>query len=70
MTMQQEMTQENGHPRELTPEEGRELFDRQARRYLQMSGAAFLEAWDAGKFDDPDSSPDVMHVAMLIPLVR
>lgn len=68
--MQREAPQTNGHPRELTLEEGRELFDRQAWRYLNMSGADFLQAWDSGKFDDPDSSPDVMHLAMLIPLAR
>jgi hypothetical protein len=60
----------NGHVRELSREEGRELFDRQAMRYLKMSGEEFVRAWDAGEFDDPDSSPDVMRVAMLLPLVR
>lgn len=68
--VQQETPQTNGHVGQLTPKEGREIFDRQARRHLNMSGADFLEAWDAEQFDDPDSSPDVMHVAMLIPLVR
>jgi len=68
--VQRETSQTNGNARDLTPEEGREIFDRQAQRYLKMSGAAFLEAWDTEQFNDPDSSPDVMHVAMLIPLVR
>ncbi|MBA3424472.1 MAG: hypothetical protein H0U04_07980 [Rubrobacter sp.] len=60
----------NGSVRTLSDDEGRELFDRQARRYLDMTGDEFVEAWDARKFDDPDNSPDIMHVAMLLPLVR
>lgn len=72
--MQREAPQKNGHVEELTCEEGWELLDRQAQRYLRMSGAEFLEAWDAGEFDDPDdrtkNGPEVMRVAMLLPLVR
>jgi hypothetical protein len=36
--------------RERSFEEGRELFDRQARLRLGMSGEEFLRAWDAGEF--------------------
>jgi hypothetical protein len=68
--MERDTLQTNGHVRELTQEEGRELFDRQAWRYLKMSGDEFIRAWDAGEFEDPDSSPDVMRIAMLLPLVR
>lgn len=53
----------------LTPEEGWEVLDRQARRYLRMSGEEFIEAWRAGKFDDNPDRPEVMRVAMLLPLV-
>lgn len=60
--------------RELSREEGRELFDRQARRYLDMSGDEFLKKWDAGEFGDPDdrtkNPPGVMKMAMLLPFVR
>lgn len=60
--------------RELSREEGRELFDRQARRYLDMSGGEFLKKWDAGEFADPDdrtkNPPGVMELAMLLPFVR
>lgn len=52
----------------LTREESRALFDRQARRRVNMSGEEFLRAWDAGEFDeDPES---VMFLAMLIPFAR
>ncbi len=55
---------------DLTDEEAYALFDREARRYLGMSGQDFITAWESGKFDaDPDQS-DVMYVAMLLPLVQ
>ncbi|MCP9490467.1 MAG: hypothetical protein MSC31_11415 [Solirubrobacteraceae bacterium MAG38_C4-C5] len=53
--------------RALSVEEGRQLLDEQARRYLQMSGAEFAGRWVAGELD-PDARPDVMRVAMLLPL--
>jgi hypothetical protein len=55
--------------RERSFEEGRELFDRQARLRLGMSGEEFLRAWDAGEFGDRDDS-DLMGVAMMLPFVR
>lgn len=64
----------DGNVRELSRDEGRALFDRQARRYLDMSGEAFLRKWDAGEFGDPDdrtkNPPGVMQLAMLLPFVR
>ena len=64
----------DGQVRMLSREEGRELFDRQARRYLDMSGDEFLAKWDAGEFGDPDdrtkNPPGVMRLAMLLPFVR
>ena len=58
----------DGLVRVLTKEEGRALFDRQARSRINMSGEEFLRAWDAGEFDeDPES---VMFLAMLIPFAR
>jgi hypothetical protein len=66
--------QTNGYAEEFTVEEARELFDQQARAYLDMSGEEFIRRWDAGEFDDPDdrtkNGPEVMRIAMLLPLVR
>ena len=58
--------------RELTEEEARELFDELARRYLNMSGAEFLRAWDAGEFaaDLEEERPEFMAVAFHLPLAR
>ncbi len=60
--------------REITKEEGRELFDRNARHYLGISGEEFLRRWDAGEYDDPDdrskNGPEVMRVASLLPFAR
>ena|SRR6266853_326585 len=59
----------NGHI-DLTEEEAAALFDREARRYLGMSGQEFITAWESGKFDENPDQSDVMYVAMLLPLVQ
>jgi hypothetical protein len=59
----------NGHI-DLTEEQAAALFDREARRYLGMSGQEFIAAWESGKFDDDPDQPDVMYLAMLLPLVQ
>lgn len=51
----------------LTREEGLALLDEQAWEYLNMSGEEFLQRWETGDFEDPDSY-EVFHVGMLIPL--
>lgn len=51
---------------ELDAQEGRDLLDRQARRYLSMSGEEFARAWERGELD-PDGDPNVARVAMLLP---
>jgi hypothetical protein len=56
--------------RALTEGEAREVLDRQARRYLDMSGEDFVAAWDAGRFRHDDDRPEVVRVAMLLPLGR
>jgi len=59
----------NGALRQLTAREGRELLDRQARRYLKMSGQEFMHRYKAGKFANVDT-PQVMRVVMLLPFAR
>jgi len=72
--LQSEAPQTNGHEYQMSKEESRELFDRDARRYLGVSGDEFLRAWDAGEYGDPDdrskNPPGVMRLAMLLPFVR
>lgn len=64
----------NGEVRELSREESRELFDRQAQRYLGISGVEFIQRWEAGEYGDPDdrdkNPPGVMRLVMLMPFVR
>jgi hypothetical protein len=50
----------------LSPDEGKKLLDKQARRYLKMSGEEFVRKWKAKKFKNPDR-PEIMQVAFLIP---
>jgi len=59
----------NGHI-DLTQEEAYALLDREARRYLHMRAQEFIDAWEAGKFDEDPDQPDVMYVAMLLPLAQ
>jgi len=51
---------------ELTPQQNRDLFDREARRLLGMSAEEFAAKWHAGEFRDNDD-PKVTRVAMLLP---
>src|SRR5580704_5813217 len=53
--------------RELTLEQGQQLLDDKARQYLEISGEEFRTRWEAGEID-ADDEPDVMRVAMLLPL--
>ena len=54
---------------ELTREEGRAMFDRNAREWLGMSGDEFIEKWEAGEIEDPDRT-DVIMLAIMIPFGR
>lgn len=47
--------------------EGIELLDRQARKYLGMSGEEFMRRYEAGELDHDDYDFNVMRVSMLIP---
>lgn len=62
--------EQQGKIRVLDREQGKALLDRQARRYLDMSGDEFVRAWRAGEFDDDPDQPEIMRVAMLIPFAE
>ncbi len=49
--------------------EGKRLLDRQARKYLGMTGPEFAEKYRANEIPDPDRS-DVIRVAMLLPFTE
>ncbi|MFF3179779.1 hypothetical protein ACFYVD_08005 [Rhodococcus pyridinivorans] len=57
---------------ELDAEASADLFDRIARRNMQISGDEFLARWDAGDFEDMDwdEIPGLVDVAMALPLAR
>lgn len=57
---------------ELDPREAATLFDGICRREMRISGADFLEGWDAGLYRhlDPDVSTGVVEVLHAVPLVR
>lgn len=62
--------QANGQVQELSRKGSRELFDRQARRYFNVSGDTFIEKLEAGEYGDPDENPDLMRMVMLLPFAR
>jgi hypothetical protein len=51
----------------LTEEEARNLLDQQARKFLNMSGLEFVQAYRSGAIRNPHSLA-VARVAMLLPL--
>lgn len=57
--------------REVSREEGIDLFDREAHARLGMSGEDFLRAWDAGEIDplEPERHNAIVGQLMLLPLV-
>jgi hypothetical protein len=52
----------------LTRQEGERLLDRQARKYLGMSGAEFRQQYRAGTLDPERSA--VIRVSLLLPLAE
>lgn len=58
---------ESSTPRYLSKSEGAELLDRQARKYLQMSGPEFRDKYRSGVLRGSDH-PEVTRVSFLIPL--
>lgn len=54
---------------EISLAEGRKMLDQAARLHLHMSADEFIEAWDEGRFTDPDSLR-VQQVAALLPFGR
>jgi hypothetical protein len=53
----------------LSREEGKQLVDRQARKYLKMGGEDFARQYREGRIEDPDRLA-VSRVAILLPLVE
>ena len=53
----------------VSRQRGKRILDRQARKYLGMSGEEFARQYRAGEIEDADRS-DVIRVAMLIPLAE
>lgn len=55
----------------LTEEEGRALFEQEARRLLGISGEEFVHHYDAGYYDDkPDVHEEVIELHLMLPFYR
>lgn len=55
---------------QYTAEEAREYFDAMAKFHLNISGDEFRKRWHRGDYDDDPDRPDVMTVAMCLPMVE
>jgi hypothetical protein len=53
----------------MSREEGLLLLDRQARKFLGMSGEEFVRLYQEGKLDNPHRL-EVARVAILLPLAE
>lgn len=53
----------------ISRQEGSRLLDRQARKYLGMSGDEFKRRYQAGTIEDPERSA-VLRVSLLLPLAE
>lgn len=51
-----------------TTEESWAIYEREAQRNLGMSAQAFMAAWRRGEFHGQEERPEVMRVAMLLPV--
>ncbi len=56
-------------PNYISKAQGEALLDRQARKYLKMSGAEFREKYQSGKLRGSDH-PEVVRVAFLLPMTE
>ncbi len=57
----------------LSPEEGKAMFDRQARKIANLSGDEFIEQWERGDFREIADTAEhrrLVWLAMLIPFGR
>lgn len=59
----------------VTPEEGLEMFDCEARHLMNMSGEEFLRRWDAGEFNElmsgyGDEHSNLVSLVLMIPFAR
>ena len=50
--------------REITRAEAWALLDEETRRLLGISVAEFARRYNAGEYDDPDDTPNIMWLAM------
>ena len=55
---------------ELSVEQSHALFDREARRLLDMPGEEFLKAYRAGKIAEDPQVPQITELLTLLPFAE
>jgi hypothetical protein len=51
-------------------DEAREMFDREARRLMGMSGEEFLRRYDAGEYNRPLEDPEEENIMMMLMILN
>jgi hypothetical protein len=54
----------------LSREDGMRILDEKSQRYLGISGEEFMRRWDDGYYAKDPDRPELIRLAMLLPLVR
>jgi hypothetical protein len=54
----------------LDDDEARELFDREARRLMGMSGDEFLRRYDAGEYNRPLEDPEEENIMIMLMMLN
>jgi hypothetical protein len=54
----------------LDDDEAREVFDREARRLMGMSGDEFLRRYDAGEYNRPLEDPEEENIMMMLMILN
>jgi hypothetical protein len=63
-------TTQTYHFEPFTDEEAKALFEKAARRYMDMSSEEFLQKWDSGLFTTPLEKARARRVVAYLPLIR
>jgi hypothetical protein len=65
-----EATEERVEVQTISAADGWSVLEAAAQKHLGMGADEFIRTWDGGGFDGSSDSPNVMRVAMLLPLGR
>ncbi|MEA2641431.1 MAG: hypothetical protein QOF51_2825 [Chloroflexota bacterium] len=54
----------------VSEEEGRAIFDAEARKLMNVSGEEWVRRYDAGEYDDDPRHEEIVELSLLLPFFR